>query len=121
MYFLIIVFVITFIIIYLIVHSKQKNKSHHIENNINEAYEIKKIHLIEFNETLLSYTDKVFDKFNDSENKKEKEYFLDVSFELNRLLYELDIDIESNIYTDEMTERCKEFLELLIELFETGK
>ena len=31
------------------------------------------------------------------------------------------IDIESNIYTDEMTERCKEFLELLIELFETGK
>ncbi|MCF2874769.1 MULTISPECIES: hypothetical protein [unclassified Tenacibaculum] len=84
----------------------------------NRAHENRKIRLTELNETLLKDVDKVYDIWKNSENEEVKEYFSQVLFTLNKLLYELNIDLENNIYTDEMIEKSEEISDFLKQIFD---
>lgn len=73
--------------------------------------------LFELNETLCDYAGRIHEKWINAKTESEKDSLIKISFDLNHFLYELDIDIQSGFYTDELIKKCEDLENQLKNLF----
>ncbi len=94
-----------------------QKKSNESYNAIDKDLLSKKERLIKFNSVLGDYADKVYQRWSSSKTEEERGKFIEISFGLNRFLYELDVDLQSKTYSEGVIKECEDFEKQLEAIF----
>ncbi|CAL2057635.1 hypothetical protein [Tenacibaculum sp. 190524A05c] len=94
-----------------------QKKSNESYNTIDKDLLLKKERLIKFYDVLGDYADKVHQRWSLSKTEEERGKFIEISFGLNRFLYELNTDLQNKNYSEGTIKECENFEKQLQSLF----